>query len=89
MAHALDPQAVKPISKAKPAVDGHSCAIWDFLTPKVEADRLAAFVAAEMNALGLGPRDFVLLVRQRPDRYAAVLEPAFRAAGLTLRNEAP
>jgi hypothetical protein len=41
-----------------------------------------------MKAHGLGPRDFVLLVRQRADRYAAVLEPTFRAAGIALRNEA-
>lgn len=88
LAQALDRNAAKPISKAKPAVDGASCAVWDFSTPQIEADRLAAFIAAEMKARDISPRDFVLLVRQRPDRYAAVLEPAFRAAGLALRNEA-
>lgn len=88
LARALDPASVEPVSKAQPAIDGASCAIWDFSTPQIEAARLAAFVSAEMQTLGLGPRDFVLLIRQRADRYAAVLEPAFKAAGLALRNEA-
>lgn len=88
LAQALDPRAVKPVSKAESSIDGASCTIWDFSTPQVEAARLAMFIAAEMKALKLAPRDFVLLIRQRADRYAAVLEPAFKAAGLTLRNEA-
>ena len=41
-----------------------------------------------MKAHDLGPRDFVLLVRQKAADYAAVLQPAFAAAGIPLRNEA-
>ena len=88
LAQALDPACVQPVSKAKPTIDGDSCAIWDFSSPQMEAARLAEFVAAEIQGKGLAPRDFVLLVRQLADRYAAVLEPAFKAAGLSLRNEA-
>ena len=88
LAKALDHKAVRPISKAEATITGDSCAIWDFQTPDIEAARLAAFIASEMKAHGLGPRDFVLLVRQRADRYAALLEPKFRAAGIALRNEA-
>lgn len=88
LARALDEKAVQPISKAKATITGDSCVIWDFPTPDIEAARLAAFIASEMKAHGLRPRDFVLLVRQRADRYAAVLEPRFRAAGIALRNEA-
>jgi superfamily I DNA/RNA helicase len=88
LAKALDPNAVQPVSKAKATIIGEACAIWDFPTPDIEAARLAAFIATEMQTHGLGPSDFVLLVRQRADRYAAVLEPKFRAAGIALRNEA-
>jgi len=88
LAQALDAQAVEPVSKTVGTVPGDSCAIWDFSTPEVEAGRLAAFVAAEMKAHNLAPRDFVLLVRQKAADYADVLEPAFRKAGLPLRNEA-
>ncbi|MFZ5703921.1 ATP-dependent helicase [Nitrobacter sp.] len=88
LAQALDARAVAPVSKAVGTIAGDSCAIWDFSTPEVEAARLAAFVAAEMKTHNLGPRDFVLLVRQKAVDYAAVLEPAFAAAGIPLRNEA-
>lgn len=88
LAQALDARAVAPISKTTGTIAGDSCAIWDFSTPEVEAARLAAFVAAEMKTHNLGPRDFVLLVRQKAPDYAAVLEPAFNAAGIPLRNEA-
>ena len=88
LAQALDARAVAPVSKTAGTIAGDSCAIWDFSTPEVEADRLAAFVAAEMKTHKLGPRDFVLLVRQKAVDYAAVLEPAFAAAGIPLRNEA-
>jgi superfamily I DNA/RNA helicase len=88
LAQALDARAVAPVSKTTGTIAGDSCAIWDFSTPEVEADRLAAFVAAEMKTHKLGPRDFVLLVRQKAADYEAVLGPAFAAIGISLRNEA-
>lgn len=88
LAQALDTSTVEPVSKTPGTVAGDSCAIWDFSTPEIEAQRLAAFVAAEMKVHALGPRDFVLLVRQKAIDYATVLEPAFQAAGIPLRNEA-
>lgn len=88
LARALDAKAAEPVSKTAGTVSGDSCAIWDFSTPQAEAAQLAAFVKAELKAHKLTPRDFVLLVRQKPADYAAVLEPAFRKAGLPIRNEA-
>ncbi len=88
LAQALDVRAVAPVSKTAGTIAGDSCAIWDFSTPEVEADRLATFVAAEMKTYKLGPREFVLLVRQKAVDYAAILKPAFAAAGIALRNEA-
>ncbi|OUI97152.1 ATPase AAA [Acetobacter orientalis] len=88
LAQALDSHAVEPISKTAGTIAGDSCAIWDFSSPEVEAEYLAAFVATEMKTHDLHPRDFVLLVRQKAADYAAVLEPAFYAVGIPLRNEA-
>ena len=88
LARALDAKAVEPVSKTVGTIAGDSCAIWDFSTPGLEAQHLAGFVAAEMKAHGLGPREFVLLVRQKASDYAELLEPAFQAAGISLRNEA-
>ncbi|MDE2469149.1 MAG: ATP-dependent helicase [Bradyrhizobium sp.] len=88
LAQALDAKSVKPVSKTSTAISGDSSAVWDFSSPEREAEKLAAFVASEMKAHDLGPRDFVLLVRQKAADYAAVLQPAFAAAGIPLRNEA-
>lgn len=88
LAQALDAKSVKPVSKITGTIAGESCAIWDFQTPEVEAERLAAFVASEMKSHDLTLRDFVLIVRQKAGDYAAVLQPAFAAAGIPLRNEA-
>ncbi|HEY5105727.1 MAG TPA: ATP-dependent helicase [Caulobacteraceae bacterium] len=88
LAQALDPDAAEPVSKAKSTISGDSCAILDFSTPQAEAERLARFVRSEMEKRGLAPRDFVLLIKQLAYKYAAVLEPAFQAAGVLLRNEA-
>ena len=88
LAQALDTNSVKPNSKTAGTVAGESCVIWDFPSPEREADKLAEFVAAEMKLRDLGPRDFALLVRQKAVDYADVLQPAFMAAGIPLRNEA-
>jgi superfamily I DNA/RNA helicase len=88
LAQALDARAVAPISKTKGTISGDSCAIWDFSTPGSEARCLASFVAAQMSANNLAPRDFVLIVRQKAGDYAATLAPAFRAEGIPIRNEA-
>ena len=88
LAQALDAKSVKPVAKTVGTIAGDSCAIWDFASPEREAEKLAAFVAAEMRVHGLDPRDFVLLVRQKPADYANVLQPAFAEVGIPLRNEA-
>ena len=88
LAQALDANSVKPVSKTSGTVAGGSCAIWDFSSPELEAAKLAAFVASEMKAHKLVPRDFALLVRQKAADYAAVLQSAFATAGILLRNEA-
>lgn len=88
LSQALDARAVAPVSKTVGKIAGDSCTIWDFSSPEIEAERLATFVATEMKTHMLSPRDFVLLVRQKANDYAKVLEPVFVAAGIPLRNEA-
>ena len=88
LAQSLDARSAKPVSQTTGTIAGESCAIWDFPSPEREAYELAKFVAAEMKRYDLGPRDFVLLVRQKATEYATLLQPAFAAAGIPLRNEA-
>jgi superfamily I DNA/RNA helicase len=88
LAKALDAKATEPVSKTKGTISGDSCAVWDFTTPEAEADNLATFFVKEMAEQKLKPRDFAVLVRQKPWNYMAVLEPRFAKRGLHLRNEA-
>jgi superfamily I DNA/RNA helicase len=88
LAHALDTKAITPVSKCTGAIVGNSCEVWDFKTAAAEAKDLAAFVVAELGTYKLKPRDFCILVRVRAADYYKVLEPAFAACGLQLRNEA-
>lgn len=88
LAQALDAKSVKPVSKTGGTVAGESCAILEFPSPQHEAHKLAEIVSAQMKAHELEPRDFALLVRQKAAGYASVLQPAFSAAGIPVRNEA-
>jgi hypothetical protein len=87
LAKALDAKASTPVSKTKGTVAGDSCAVWDFSTPTIEAERLAEFVAKQMVEHKLTPRDFCILVRQKAADYFKKLEPAFTKQKLQLRNE--
>ncbi|WP_456814955.1 hypothetical protein [Bradyrhizobium sp. USDA 4529] len=58
------------------------------MTPDIEATQLANFIANEMKAYDLKPRDFALLVRMKAADYLKKLEPAFAKRGLIIRNEA-
>ena len=77
LAKALDAKASTPVSKIEGTISGDSCAVWDFSTPSIEADRLADFIAKQMAEHKLAPRDFSILVRQKPGDYMKLLEPAF------------
>jgi len=87
LAKALDAKASTPVSQTKGTVSGDSCAVWDFSTPAVEAERLADFVSKQMAENKLTPRDFCILVRQKAGDYMKALEAAFAKQKLQLRNE--
>jgi hypothetical protein len=88
LAQALDDDAVEAVSMTAGQIDGESCEIWDFANAALEAEGVAAFVAAEMVRHGLQPREFVLLVRQHAADYMELLGTAFAERGMRLRNEA-
>lgn len=87
LAKALDAKSATPVSKTKGTVSGDSCAVWDFSTPTIEAERLADFISKQMAEHKLMPRDFCILIRQKAGDYMKVLEPAFTKTKLQLRNE--
>jgi hypothetical protein len=88
LAQAIDADSVEAVSMMPGQVAGESCEVWDLQNPKHEANIVATFIAAEMMTHGLGPRDFVLLVRQKAGEYVDLLAPALASNGIMLRNEA-
>jgi len=88
LAKALDAKAIAPVSKIEATISGSVCAVWDFSTPAIEANKLAEFVSKQMVEHKLLPRDFSVLVRQKASDFMKLLEPAFAKHGLALRNEA-
>ena len=81
-------------TEAKPAesnVAGDSyrdaCVILEFPTPEDEAKYLAGLIEPSIRDSSLSPRDFAILVRQRPTDYYGVLEPVLRNSGLAVRDE--
>lgn len=88
LAQAIDAGTIQAVSMTPDDIAGESCEVWDFRSQELEAAGVASFIAAEMAAHGLRPRDFVLLVRQRAGDYMRLLQPALASEGIVLRNEA-
>ena len=87
IALSVDENAGQVESRVTADVDEEACVILEFATPEDEAKYLADFIASQIAQGMSTPRDFAVLVRQRPDRYFQRLEPVFRDWGLTVRNE--
>ena len=87
IARSVDENAGRVESRVTAQVDEEPCVILEFATPEDEAKHLANFVASQISHSASNPRDFAVLVRQRPDRYFELLEPAFRSQELGVRNE--
>jgi len=76
----------KPVnSKNSKKILEEACVIWDFQTPEAEAEHLAKTIASSIRDYELTPRDFVLLVKQKPDSYEPMLKQAFKQHGLKVR----
>lgn len=87
IAASLDPESEPVESKSDSEVLGDACEILEFHSPEEEAMYLAEYLRSNIVAGELKPRDFVVLVKQRPDRYLKSLEAAFESTGLTIREE--
>ncbi|MGU1407768.1 UvrD-helicase domain-containing protein [Pseudomonas aeruginosa] len=87
VAQALDPLSPHIQSQAVGQLDRDVVQVWISRSTVVEGQRLAQWISADMAARQKQPRDYVLLVRQRPDQFEEELQPIFTAAGLSIRNE--
>jgi superfamily I DNA/RNA helicase len=87
VARALDPNAAAAVAQAPRQVDGDVAQVWKSPDKDREAQYLAAWLRADMDARGRTPRDYAILVKQKSDEVEADLEGAFQTQGLRLRNE--
>lgn len=87
VARALDANAQPMQSQAAAQLDANVVQVWRSESRNAEGAHLSQWVANDMATRGKQARDYALLVRQLPADFEAELLPAFRLAGLTLRNE--
>ncbi len=87
VARALDPHTAAAVAQAPCQVDGDVAQVWKSAHKDGEAQYLAAWLRADMDARGRTPREYAILVKQKSDEVEADLEDAFQAQGLRLRNE--
>jgi ATP-dependent DNA helicase Rep len=87
VATALDAGAIPTQSQASAELDKDVVQVWSSSNQGGEAEYLATWIAMDMAARTKRPRDYALLVRQKPDAFERELQPRFVAAGLAIRNE--
>lgn len=87
VAQALDPHSPQIQSQAPSQLDSDVVQVWNSRSTDVEGRHLAQWVETDMATRQLQPRDYVLLVRQRPDQFEEELQPIFASVGLSIRNE--
>lgn len=88
VAQAMDSAYVPSRSMVSSSIEGSAAAIWYMDSYEAQASYLAQWIRKDAKALGLIPRDYALLVRQKADLVEVELDPAFASAGLAIRNEA-
>lgn len=87
VARALDANTQPMQSRAAPQLDADIVQVWRSDSRQVENSCMARWIARDMAVRNKHPRDYVLLVRQLAADFEQELQPAFNAAGLSLRNE--
>lgn len=83
----IDPSSAKPIAAPGRAEGSGRCDLFVFDDDAAEATFLARLVEFRMRSRGVHPRDICLLVKQKPQDYAALLVPALAARGIKARDE--
>jgi superfamily I DNA/RNA helicase len=86
VAKALERDAPLAVAQTQSKISEHAAQIWSFRGQQSEAAGLARWIASEMQARSLLPRDFAILVRQTAESLETALKESFTAQGLDLLN---
>ena len=87
VARALDAGAIPTQSKAVGKLAKDVVQVWSSSHRAGEAECLATWIALDMASRQTGPRDYALLVRQRPEVFEMEMQAPFAAINLSIRNE--
>jgi superfamily I DNA/RNA helicase len=85
LACTIDPNSKRVVAQKPVSIKDDACVIWEFNSPKSEAEHLAKFISSSVNNSELTPRDFALLVKQKADNYANLLMPVFQQPSYNLK----
>ncbi|WP_040337144.1 UvrD-helicase domain-containing protein [Candidatus Blastococcus massiliensis] len=83
----LDPGSQQQLSQVVSRVGERPVQIWSFSNARLEAESVAAWIAADIEQFGRAPADYALLARQRVTDLEPQLAQALAAQGLRLRND--
>lgn len=84
---ALDQNCALPQSAGEPSGLKDHCQILNFPDHEIEARYIADRVARTLKNDNVSPRDICILVKQKPDIYAAEILAALDEKGIRARNE--
>ena len=87
IALAVDAESVPADSQVQGNSSQEACKIVEFATPEDEARYLQEIIEADISSKRLGPRDFVILVKQKAGDYFIEMEPIFQDIDVNLRDE--
>lgn len=83
----LAPETAEQVSLVLRETGDAAAQIWSFSTADIQAEKIAAWIAADVEASGRQPSEYALLARQRVGDIHTQLRDAFERHGLRVRND--
>jgi superfamily I DNA/RNA helicase len=88
VARAIDPRAPAVSSMKTSSISDEVAQIWRFRSSEQQASHIARWLRQDLDLRKLTPRDYALIVRQKPEVYESQLADKLREVEIALRNEA-
>lgn len=86
-ARLLDSNSTVAAAQAISNIDDAAATMWSFGTSALEAQTVAAFIAADTQSSGRAPADYALIARQRVAGFEQEFRDALSDYGIALRND--
>jgi superfamily I DNA/RNA helicase len=83
----LDATSQPQVSQVATQVTDSPTQIWSFSNPRLEAETIAAWIAADLEESGRTPPDYALIARQRVADLEPEIRRALMAHGIRVRND--